>query len=554
MKKITLLLALFAILIVPQFATAQTTNEAAIDQLLSTFKADGPGAAVLVAQKGKIIYQKAVGMADIELGVPLRTDHVFRIGSVSKQFTAMAILQLMEQGKLSLEDDITKFIPDYPTTGKHITVEHLLTHTSGIKSYTDMKEWDDMTRRKDFTPGELVDYFKNQPMDFEPGTKWQYNNSGYILLGFIIEKVSGITYQEYIIKNMFQPLGMTHSYYGDVKPLIKNRANGYSQSDVSGTYANAEYLSMTQPYAAGSLLSTVEDLYTWTKALHNGKVVKSESFKKAITPYILPSGSNTHYGYGLSTGNLLGVTTIEHSGGINGFLSNLVYVPGDDVCVAILTNCDGEPPSGLADKILGLVLNKPMTPTAIKIDPKTLEDYTGVYENEEKEQRIISVENGELYSQRSGGARFKIVPFAADQFFFENSFSRISFIRERGKDAKVGKAMVSDRKSAENKWAKTDKPVPSGKKEMQLTEAQISPLIGEYELAPGFNIAVTREKTQLYCQATGQERFEIFAESPTRFFPKVVDAVIEFYPDEKGVVSKMVLFQGGQEMPGKRVK
>ncbi len=528
---------------------------AEFDKLLQeTFKPGGPGAAVLVAKNGQVIYHKAFGMANLELDIPLKPDHVFRIGSVTKQFTCAAIMQLVEQGKLSLQDDLTKFIPDYPTQGKKITVEHLLTHTSGIKSYTGMKEWDDEVRRKDFTVSALIDYFKDQPMDFEPGTKQLYNNSGYILLGFIIEKVSGKTYAEYMAEYFFKPLGMKNSYYGDVAPVIKNRVAGYSQADVAGTYSNAPYLSMTQPYAAGSLLSTVEDLFIWTKALHGGKVVKPESLKKMTTPHILPDGTNTHYGYGLSMNNLLGSPTVEHSGGINGFLSDLVYLPKEDVCVAILTNCDCEPPRNLTPRLAALTIGKPYQPTPITLEASTLEQYVGVFENDQNEQRIISVENGQLHSQRSGGQKFKLMPYGPDQFFFEESFARITFEREKDGGKKVVKAIVNDRTAPDNLWVKTDKPMPTARPEIKLPEADLEKFTGEYQLMPGFNIAVTREGAQLFCQATGQPRFEVYAATPTRFFLKVVEADIEFYPDEKGVVNKMVLFQGGQEMEGKRLK
>ncbi len=543
-------LVMFAFTLSAQDAALQTQ----FDQLLQAqYPADGPGAAVLVTRKGQVVYQKAVGMADMELDVPLKTDHVFRIGSVTKQFTAAAILKLAEQGKLDLQDEITKFIPDYPTQGKKITVEHLLNHTSGIKSYTSMEEWTPMVHRKDFTPTELVDFFKNQPMDFDPGTQYRYNNSGYILLGVIIEKVSGKSYGAFIDEEFFKPLGMRHSYYGHVKPLIKNRANGYTEGEPSG-FANADYLSMTQPYAAGSIMSTVEDLVTWTQAVHGGKVLRPESLKKAFTPNILPDGTNTYYGYGWQTGNLMGSQTIEHGGGIHGFLSMLLYVKQEDVCVAILTNCDCNGPEPLADKFAALAAGKNLSPTAIKVETSVLEQYTGVYENDKKEQRIITLEDGGLKSQRTGGSKFNIMPYAADQFYFENSLSRIRFVRDTKGAKKVTKAIVSDRKTEENLWVKTDKPIPAGRPEMKLTEAQLEPFTGEYQLAPGFTITVTREGTQLFCQATGQQRFEVFAEAPTRFFLKVVDAAIEFYPDEKGTVPQMTLFQGGQEIPGTRVK
>ena len=223
---------------------------AKMDQLLSEqFKTGETGAAALVSRKGQIIYKKAFGTANLELNIPMQPNHVFRIGSISKQFTAVAILQLMEQGKLGLQDDITKFIPDYPTHGHKITIEHLLTHTSGIQSYTGMKDFSAISRL-DKKPEELIAFFKNQPMEFAPGTKWNYNNSGYFLLGFIIEKVSGKTYPQYIEEAIFKPLGMINSYYGSDSRIIKNRASSYGKAE--NVFVNAEPLSMTLPYSAGS--------------------------------------------------------------------------------------------------------------------------------------------------------------------------------------------------------------------------------------------------------------------------------------------------------------
>jgi CubicO group peptidase (beta-lactamase class C family) len=534
---------------------SETAATAEFDKILKDyFKAEGPGAAVLVAKKGKIIYQKAIGKADLELDVPLRPDHVFRIGSVTKQFTAAAILRLAEEGKLSLTDELTKFIPDYPTQGKRITVEQLLNHTSGIKSYTNMEAWDAETRRKDFSPTELIAYFKDQPMEFDPGSDYNYNNSGYILLGYIIEKVSDKTYAQYIDEQFFKPLGMKNSYYGDVQPIIKNRADGYSQNGPNGPYMHAEYLSMTQPYAAGSLLSTVEDLFIWTQAVHSGKVLKPESLKKAFTPNVLPNGHDTRYGYGWQIGNLLGTATVEHGGGINGFLSTLVYLPGEDVCIAMLSNCDCSSPDEPADKMLAALLGRPFQPMVKAGSTKLPEEYVGVYENVKKELRYITIDNGTLYSQRPGSMKFKLIPYGRDKYFFEDSFARVTFETEGKGDKKIVKAVVSDRTSPAHVWIKTNQPLPVGRQEIKLPESELDKFTGEYELAPGFTITVTREGAQLYCQATGQSRFEVYPESPNRFFLKTVDAVVEFHADHAGVVTSMTLFQGGESIKGKRVK
>ncbi len=347
-------------------ASAQVPTDAQlgaeVDKLLAAqYPASGTGASALVARNGQVIYKKAFGMANLELNVPMQLDNVFRIGSITKQFTAVAILQLMEQGKLSLQDDITKFIPDYPTHGYKITIEHLLTHTSGIKSYTNMESFGSIMRL-DKTPEEMVNFFKNQPMDFAPGTQWNYNNSGFFLLGYIIEKLSGKTYPQYVEDVFFKPLGMTNSYYGNDSKLIKNRATGYQKGE-NGT-ENADPLSMTQPFAAGSLQSTVEDLYKWNRAVHSYKLLKKETLDKAFTPYKLSDGTATHYGYGWFLDNLQGSVTIEHGGGINGFLTMAKYLPKEDLFVAVFSNSTANSPEEVAEKIAAFAIGKP-----IKRDP-----------------------------------------------------------------------------------------------------------------------------------------------------------------------------------------
>ncbi|MEE4176402.1 MAG: serine hydrolase domain-containing protein, partial [Bacteroides sp.] len=252
-----------------------------LDELIEQrFQPNEPGGVALVAKGDEVIYEKAFGMANLELEVPMQTDMVFRIGSVTKQFTAVAILQLLEQGKLSLQDDITKFIPNYPTHGHTITIHQLLNHTSGIMSYTDNPEVFNLeSMRKQLNPEGLVDLFKNQPMNFAPGERFLYNNSGYILLGYIIEKVSEESYADYVRTQLFEPAGMEHSLYGDDKQILKNRAYGYQP--IEDGYANADFLDMSLPYAAGSLMSTARDLFKWNQALKSGKILKPETLELA---------------------------------------------------------------------------------------------------------------------------------------------------------------------------------------------------------------------------------------------------------------------------------
>jgi len=309
------------------------------DAILRTqLSVESPGGTAIVAKGGKIIYKKSFGKADLELDVTMNPDHVFRIGSITKQFTASAILKLTEEGKLSLSDTITKFIKDYPMNGHAITIEHLLTHTSGIRNYTSLDKFNGETKRRDFTPEELVDFFKNESVDFPPGTDYRYSNSGYILLGYIIELISGKPYAEYINEDFFQPLGMKNSFYGNASIIVPDRVSGYQKRN--GHFENSEYLSMTLPYSAGSLLSNVEDLFVWYDAMISNKVLNKESLERAHTSYKLRDGRLTGYGYGWELGNIQGSPTIKHVGRINGFVTYSVYLPVEKIFVAIFSNCD----------------------------------------------------------------------------------------------------------------------------------------------------------------------------------------------------------------------
>jgi CubicO group peptidase (beta-lactamase class C family) len=295
-------------------------------------------------------------MANLEYIIPMQVDNVFEIGSISKQFTAVAILQLMEQGKLSLQDSINKFIPDYPTHGHKITIEHLLTHTSGIQNYTVIKDFGEKMTL-DFKSTELIDFFKNEPMEFAPGTKWSYSNSGYYLLGYIVEKVSGKTYPQYVEENFFKPLGMTNSYFGSHSTIVKNRASAYYEVDSEG-FINAHYFNINLANWVGAIQSTVEDLFKWHQAVHAYKLVKKESLIKAFTKYKLTEGKETQYGYGWFLGDIQGSPTIEH-GGINpGFLTHSVYLPKEDVFVAVFSNCACNTPVEIANNMATLAIGE----------------------------------------------------------------------------------------------------------------------------------------------------------------------------------------------------
>ena len=531
---------LVGLIFISNIATGQR-NEAEYDTLMAeVFTPDGPGGVALVTKNGKIIYRKAIGYANLELGVEMIPEHVFRIGSITKQFTASAILKLRDEGKLDLEDEITQYVKDYPTHGHTISIKHLLTHTSGIKSYTGMLEWTSEVRKKDFTPEELIDYFKYQPMDFKPGEEYRYNNSAYFILGYIIEVVSGKSYEAYIRENFFDPLEMNDSYYGSTSRIIHNRAAGYSKME--DEYINAEFLSMTQPYAAGSLLSTVDDLYTWYTAVMEDRVISRESRIEAQSTYTLNNGKKTGYGYGWALGNIQGSPMISHGGGINGYLTASIYLPEEKVFTAVFSNCNCNPPGEIAQKMAALAIDKPFGWEPVTLPQELLQSYVGVYQSEYDGDRVITYSDGKLYSMRTGSSRYVILPYEKDKFFFEEGVSTLHFVRARDHTIR---AVISKGTGYDIEWVRTDRPVPEIEK-IELDNSIKEKYTGTYELTPDFVITVFLSENTLFLKATGQEKIEIVPYETNKFSLVDVDASITFNLDENGNTESLTLYQNGE--------
>jgi CubicO group peptidase (beta-lactamase class C family)/uncharacterized protein YneR len=510
------------------------------------YPSDGPGVSVLVAKDGNVIYKKAFGISNMELDITADPKHVYEVGSITKQFTAVAILMLEEQGKLSLDDAITKFIPDYPTQGKTITVHQLLNHTSGIKSYTNMPSFKSLART-DMTPTELIDKFKNEPMEFDPGTQYNYNNSGYILLGHIIEVVSGKSYADFIQTNIFDKVGMTNSYYGSMVDLIPNRASGYSE--IESGYRNADYLSLTLPYAAGSIMSTTEDLLKWQNAISANTLIKKSSLDKAVNGSQLNNGEAINYGYGWIKGDINGSRTIEHSGGIFGYTTNGIFLPEENIYVIGLSNCDCNNVGAVITNVAAMAIGKPFPKKedAIALTKEQLNKWVGAYEFDNT-IRHITLKDTQLFSQREGSTNLEIYPMTATNFIFDGGDTMYDFYMENGI------RMVTMKINGQPVIGKgIDKAPPAQRKELTLDADTLADYIGTYEIQPGFNIAISIRDNKVFGLATGQEEVELFAEEKDKFFLKVVPANIHFSRNTDGKVESLTLFQGGQEMPGKKV-
>ncbi|HTD28852.1 MAG TPA: serine hydrolase domain-containing protein, partial [Xanthomonadaceae bacterium] len=310
----------------------------------------GPGATVLVAVGDKVVFRGARGSADIELATRLEPQDVFRIGSITKTLTAATILKLAAANRLSLDEHLSKFLPTYPN-GKNISIAELLDHTAGVSDAFDANPADPMT-----TSG-LVEAIGRHPPDFPPGTDWRYSNSGYILLGAVIEKVTGKPWHAAIRELILAPLGMAGTgYYGDTE-VVPGRVEGYSLDD-TGVVMRAAYASMTGPGAAGALSSTVDDLFHFIRALAGGRVLPAALYRRMTTAQKTSSGRTIGYGYGVMLGTVRGEPVIEHNGGIEGFASQFTYFPKQDVTVVVLANTDaGLPnPRSLAHRLGALAI------------------------------------------------------------------------------------------------------------------------------------------------------------------------------------------------------
>jgi CubicO group peptidase (beta-lactamase class C family) len=367
----------------------------------SYYPATEPGAAVLVMKDGEILLRKGYGLADLEQGIPIEPNMVFRIGSVTKQFTAAAILLLEEEGKLSVEDDLRKHLPDFPTSSRTITIAQLLTHTSGIRSYTDMPDFG-KRMREDMSVEEIIALFRDEPLGFEPGEKYAYNNSGYVLLGAIIEKASGKTYEAYLRERIFEPLGMSQTYYGSASRIIPKRAQGYD--GVNAEFENTEYLSMSLPYSAGSLLSTVDDLAKWDRALEGTGLLSQASLDKWWKPFSLANGESIHYGYGWSISSYEGHPVVDHGGGINGFTCQLLRMPEDRIFVTVLTNRNDEKanPGLVARKLAAAAVGKPVNESTVALEPGALAKHAGLYRTSSGARYLVTQQADHLVLRRYG--------------------------------------------------------------------------------------------------------------------------------------------------------
>jgi D-alanyl-D-alanine carboxypeptidase len=337
-----------------------------------------PGVSIAVVRDGQVVCSKGYGMANVELSVPATEKTVYQLASVTKTFTAAAVMMLVEKGKLGLDDKVSKYLDDLPKAWENVTVRQLLNHTSGIKSYTSVRDFF-KTARVDHKQREIVALVAKEPVDFAPGEKWLYNNTGFFLLGMLIEKVTGITYGEFLTERIFKPLGMSQTRTNDLHAIIPNRAQGYDLE--GGVLRNGEYVSPSQPFSAGMLVSSVSDLVKWDAALASEKLLKKSTLDQMWTPTKTTKGGMADYGFGWQVDKVNGHRLIAHGGGIPGFSTQISRFPDDKLTVIVLTNAGngsaGALAQGIAGRILPALVKKAEEPIADN-DPQSTERFKGL--------------------------------------------------------------------------------------------------------------------------------------------------------------------------------
>lgn len=574
-SKSLLLCAAICLQVVFQSQTFAQDKAAKIDEVIRLANSYGQfNGAVLVADNGKVIYRKGVGFANMEWSLPNEADTKFRLGSITKQFTAMLILQMVAEDKIKLDGKLTDYLPNYrKDTGERVTVHHLLTHTSGIPSYTSQPGFFADVSRNPYSVADFVKKYASGDLEFEPNSKFSYNNSGYFLLGAIIEKVAGKSYEQVLKEKILDPLGMKNTGYDHHNTIIPKRAAGYTKT-ASG-YENAPYLDMSLPYAAGSMYSTVDDLYLWDKALYEDKLLSAKNKELMFKPNL------GNYAYGWFVANVpIGklkenVPVIRHSGGINGFSTTIVRFVDPKHTIILLDNTSqGRYLDSINQAITDILYNQPFSSPKRSIaetlhpivTEKGVEAAIKQY-RELKANQATAYDFGEgelntLGYQLLGAKRIKdaievlklnveMHPQAANPYDSLGEAYMMNGDKELAvKNYKRSLELNPQNASAVEMLKRIENPQPATMKvDAKIYEAYV----GRYELAPSFVLTISKDGDKLSGQATGQGAFELSPESETMFFVREVNARITFVKDDKGIVTGLILQQNGRDLPAKKL-
>jgi CubicO group peptidase (beta-lactamase class C family) len=417
---------LLAAIVMATATTALAQDVPRIEQLVQSYAPGGAFmGAVLIARGDEVVLSKGYGSANLEWNVPNTASTKFRLGSLTKQFTAASILLLEERGKLKVDDPVKKYLPDAPAAWDAITVFHLLTHTSGIPNFTGFPDYRSLEPFPT-TAEQLVARFRDKPLDFQPGEKWSYSNSGYVLLGYLIERLSGGSYETFVQQNLFTPLGMKDSGYDSNTAVIRSRAAGYTRGP--GGLVNAGFVHMSIPFSAGALYSTTDDLLRWERGLFGGNVLSDASLTKMTTAF------KSDYAFGLIVRVVNGHKVISHDGGIEGFNTYLAYYPENKLTVIVLSNVNGSAPDEMGPKLGAMVLGDAVRLTSerkeIVVPGPILAQYTGTYTLAPGFDLVITLESGQLMGQATGQGKLPLFAESETSFFLKVVDAQIDFARD----------------------------------------------------------------------------------------------------------------------------
>ncbi|HEY6230672.1 MAG TPA: serine hydrolase [Pyrinomonadaceae bacterium] len=574
-RNFTRFLLVLVALIAFQIVVFAQNKARQIDELVSLYnKYDQFNGAVLVAEDGKVIYKKGFGFANMEWNIPNEPDTRFRLGSITKQFTATLVLQLVEQGKLKLDGKVSDYLAGYrKDTGGKITIHHLLSHTSGVPNYTAQPGFIETVSRNPYAVEDFVKKYASGDLEFEPGTKFNYSNSGYFILGAIIEKVTGKTYEQVLKENILDPVGMKNTGYDHYDAIIGKRAAGYVKT--ARGYRNAPYLDMTIPYAAGSLYSTVEDLFLWDQALNENKILSAASKELMFKPNL----ENYGYGFVITKATLgpnkLEVPVIQHDGGINGFNTLILRFVRDKKLIVLLDNAAqgrslNRLSAGLTDILYGQPYDSPKRSIAELLLKTTTENGVAAaiaqyrdlkakkaseYDFSEPELNLLGYQLLQMGKVAEAIEVFKLNVEAYPQAF--NTYDSLGEAYAIHGDKEL--AIANYKKSLEfnpnNAGAtRAIASLTNAPSEVKVDPRVYESYVGEYELAPSLIITITNEDGKLMGQPTGQPKAQLFPTAETEFFLKAVDAQVTFVKNEQGQVTQLILHQNGRNMPAKKIR
>jgi CubicO group peptidase (beta-lactamase class C family) len=536
-------------------AVAATTSPApdvaaAIDNYLAAENAGRQFmGSVLVSRDGHVLFEKGYGYANAEWKIPNAPDTKFRLGSITKQFTATLIMQLQEQGKLKVTDGICKYLDPCPPTWSLVTVHHLLSHTGGMPSYTeDPAILKAMTQPQ--TLDDIVGRFRGKPLDFAPGTDYHYSNSGYFLLGLIIEKITSQSYEKVLAEQIFEPLGMKDTGYDHSTPILPNRASGYRFAANRVDLENADYTDMSWPFSAGALYSTVRDLEKWNEALYTDKILPQAALAKMWTPV------KQDYGYGWSMpppSPSFNHRLIGHGGSINGFSTYIARYPDDELAVIVLSNNVMMQTEATARAVATIALGgkivRPEERQVIPMSAADLAKFVGQYRLAPTFVISVRVEGDHLTGQATGQPPLAVFPESDVDFFARALDAQLTF----QKDESGAVTGLTLHQNGHDTFGPKISGTVVDRKAVPVDAKILRRYVGDYELAAGFTLSITLESGHLMAQATGQPKVEIFAESPTEFFYKATDAQISFQVDANRETVGLVLHQRG-DRPAKKIR